>query len=282
VLLTVHNEADFGRRGIQYVHYPAYRRPRPRDDVRWYHGPSLVLDAYYRLADILAKVSLDRVRQNLTLVNSDWTGEVFRDWHGVTPITVYPPVHTTFHDVAWEDRVDGFLCIGRVSPEKEIDRVIDIVSRLRLHRPHLTLRIIGTLGGDRYSREIARRVDTEGDWVSIDADLSREALLDLIPRYRYGIHGMLEEHFGMAPAEMVAAGCIVFVPNGGGQTEVVGREPRLTYRSLENAVDSIAYVLEHPTEQSALRARLATRVPLFSTERFVATIRQVVETFPYP
>ena len=46
VLLTVHNEADFGRPGIQYVHYPAYRTSRPQDDVRWYHGPKALRNAH--------------------------------------------------------------------------------------------------------------------------------------------------------------------------------------------------------------------------------------------
>ena len=39
------------------------------------------------------------------------------------------------------------------------------------------------------------------------------------------LHGMREEHFGMAPAEMARAGVIVWVPNGGGQMEIVGDEP---------------------------------------------------------
>ena len=37
VLFGVHNETDYGRRGIQYVHYPTYLRPRPEVDLRWYH-----------------------------------------------------------------------------------------------------------------------------------------------------------------------------------------------------------------------------------------------------
>ena len=57
--------------------------------------------------------------------------------------------------------------------------------------------------------------------------------------HRYGIHGMREEHFGMAPAEMARAGCIVWVPRGGGQMEIVGREPVLMYDSEDDAVEKI-------------------------------------------
>ena len=49
--------------------------------------------------------------------------------------------------------------------------------------------------------------------------------------HRYGIHGMREEHFGMAPAELARAGAIVWVPRGGGQMEIVGHEPALMFDS---------------------------------------------------
>ena len=47
VVFGVYNETDFGRRGIQYVHYPTYLRPRPKVDLRWYHPPQAGLDLYY-------------------------------------------------------------------------------------------------------------------------------------------------------------------------------------------------------------------------------------------
>ena len=53
-------------------------------------------------------------------------------------------------------------------------------------------------------------------------DASRDEVRALMATHRYGIHGMREEHFGMAPAELARAGCIVWVPRGGGQMEIVG------------------------------------------------------------
>src|SRR6185503_20772027 len=73
VIVGVHNETDYGRRGIQYVHYPTYLRPRPNVDYRWYHQSKLLLDAYYGLADRVAGFSFERLKANLTFTNSDWT-----------------------------------------------------------------------------------------------------------------------------------------------------------------------------------------------------------------
>ena len=97
--------------------------------------------------------------------------------------------------------------------------------------------------------------------------------------HRYGIHGMREEHFGMAPAEMAAAGMLVWVPAGGGQTEIVGDEPSLQFANDEAAIDRIADVLSRPSEQARLSAYLKGRSTLFGTDRFISQARGVVDSF---
>ncbi len=69
---------------------------------------------------------------------------------------------------------------------------------------------------------------------------------------------MREEHFGMAPAEMARAGAIVWVPRGGGQMEIVGREPALMYESDDDAVRKISAMLASASEQQRLREHLAS------------------------
>jgi glycosyltransferase involved in cell wall biosynthesis len=95
----------------------------------------------------------------------------------------------------------------------------------------------------------------------------------------YGIHGMREEHFGMAPAEMVRAGMVVWVPNGGGQVEIVGNDPQLVFGSDEQAIDQIVRVLGNSDEQRRLRDALRERGKRFSTERFVTEVQEVVAAF---
>ena len=97
---------------------------------------------------------------------------------------------------------------------------------------------------------------------------------------RYGIHGMREEHFGMAPAEMARAGAIVWVPRGGGQMEIVGREPALMYESDDDAVQKISATLASASEQQRLRDGLAVVSEQFSTTRFMQQVRSIVERVP--
>jgi glycosyltransferase involved in cell wall biosynthesis len=150
---------------------------------------------------------------------------------------------------------------------------LEIVAGVREQIPEVRLHIVGTPDDRRYARRVAARARAAG--FLVHQNLSRAQLVDLVAHQRYGIHGMAEEHFGMAPAELVRAGCIVWVPNGGGQVEIVA-DPRLTYDSVEDAIAKIVRTLRDPAEQAALRAHLAARAPLFSAERFMREIRAAV------
>jgi glycosyltransferase involved in cell wall biosynthesis len=281
MVFGLHNESDYGRRGIQYVHYPTYLRPRPAADLRWYHPPQLGLDLYYALADRVAGFSLDRMKANLTLVNSHWTGERVSRLLGVTTRTLYPPVIDPAPGAAWAERHNGFLAVGRISPEKEYERVMRILSRVREHMPDITLTIVGTSDRhtERYFHTLQSLANSMGAWVRFRDNLSRDEVRRLMATHRYGLHGMREEHFGMAPAEMARAGAIVWVPLGGGQVEIVGGEPGLIYDTDDDAVRKIAETLEDAPLQQRLREHLATVAEQFSATRFTEQVRDIVNGF---
>lgn len=281
VLVGVHNEVDYGRRGIQYIHYPTYFRPRPAVDFRWYHKWPPLLNTYYRFADAIGDFSLERMKANLSLTNSHWTAGKIQQFLGVSAQVLYPPVTRPAGVRPWADRLSGFLAVGRISPEKEFERVISILSQVRRTVPSLTLTIVGTWDrkSDHYYQTLRSRADQLGSWITFRKDIGRGELAELMSTYRYGIHGMREEHFGMAPAEMAAAGMLVWVPAGGGQTEIVGDEPALQFASDEAAVDRIADVLTRPAEQVRLQAHLNDRAALFGTDRFITQARMFVDTF---
>jgi len=141
------------------------------------------------------------------------------------------------------------------------------------------LHIIGTPDNSGYYQRIRQRAQRNPSWIFLNENLPREELARLAARHRYGIHGMTEEHFGMAVAEMVRAGCIVFVPRGGGQMEIVAGEERLLYKTPEEAIAKITRTLSDAGEQTVLRTYLATRKDLFSTELFVRRVREIVRSF---
>lgn len=272
------NELDVGVPAIQYVHYPWAVFPRPDVDHRWYHwSPSLRL--YRWCSARLSGYSSERVQSNVTLVNSDWTGQRFEAWYGVPAKTVHPPVPGGFANVPWEEREDAFVCMSRISPEKEIEKVIEILAAVRARGHEVRLTIVGHEDHRRYAERVRRVAAPHRGWISFRHGLPRSELVKLLPRHRYGIHGMVDEHFGIAPAELQRAGCIVFVPDRGGCAAIVANDPRLTYGDIGQAVERIDRVLRNAQLRAALRSDLEARGNEFSESCFMEQIRDEVAAF---
>lgn len=281
IILCTDNEADFGKPGIQYLHFPGLAQHDPRHghyESGEANGKSPSPRGWMRVSDF----SFDRMRRNLTLVNSDWSGNRVRAEYDVPTRTVYPPVGGDFPSVPWTERDDGFICLGRISPEKRIERIIAILGEVRRMRPSVRLHIVGMPGDtaeaiqyDRHIRELAAPLP----WIIFAGKVSRDRLRDIVAHRRWGIHAMEDEHFGIAIAEMMRAGCIVFAPRSGGQSEILGFEDRLLYPSDEDAVDSILNVMGDPLQQEELRRFLAARSEHFTAEAFMDQMRSVVRDF---
>jgi hypothetical protein len=77
---------------------------------------------------------------------------------------------------------------------------------------------------------------------------------------------------------MMVAGCVVFVPAGGGPDELVNMA-ELSYRDEAEAVHKIARVLNDPAELKRLHIYMLERGRQFGTERFMAELRGYVEQF---
>ncbi len=275
VVLTANNESDLGRRGIQYVHFPKFLTARPDAGLRWYHRP-MAVGAYQAACAIATGFDPERMRRNVTLVNSEWTGRLVRARHGLDPVTLTPPGAGTFLDVPWAERRLAFACVGRIAPEKRIEELIGIVARVRRDHPGVTLHIVGNADGRAYLSRVEAAVRTAGDWVTLDLDVSRDRLVERLSTCRFGIHGMHDEHFGMAVAELVRAGAITFAPNSGGPVEVLGGDSRLLYDSDDDAVDKILRVMADDGLAAMLRTTLAARADRYSSDRFVRNFRDIV------
>ena len=122
----------------------------------------------------------------------------------------------------------------------------------------------------------AALVDANSSWVTLHEDLSRQDLSRLSGQIRYGIHAQIDEHFGIAPAEILLGGGIPFVHASGGQVEISGHNARLCFTTQEDAVEKITAVMRDECAQEAVLESLAPRKRLFTTERFVEGIREVV------
>lgn len=278
VILTANNESDLGRRGIQYVHFPKLITARPDGNLRWYQGP-IAVGVYQAACALITGFTPARMRANLTLVNSDWTGQLIRERHGIEPITLFPPAAGAFPPVAWGNRRLAFACVGRIAPGKRIEQVIALMAQLRQRHPDIVLHVAGNADDQSYLAHIKVLAACHSEWLQLHVDMPREQLVHLMTECRFGIHGMHNEHFGMAIAELVRAGTIPFAPHSGGPVEILGGDRRLLYDNDDDAIAKIRRVIEDDGLAAELRGALAARADRFSSDRFVHDFRQLVDDF---
>ncbi|MBX0288593.1 glycosyltransferase family 4 protein [Haloarcula salinisoli] len=210
------------------------------------------------------------------LTNSNWTANLLRTVHGVEAEVVYPPSvkRDDFQETReWDERESGFVTVGRIRPSKRTLRAMKIVEALRERGLDVHLHVLGPTNAPEYERR-ARAIAADRPFIKYEGEVSRERLLHLLSTHRYGLHAKDAEPFGIAVAEMVAAGMVPFVPDGGGQREIVDNNAALVYSDISDAVSSIERVLADREKQLSLRETLARKVSDFTRQNYKTAIKQ--------
>jgi glycosyltransferase involved in cell wall biosynthesis len=263
---------------LLYIHYPGVVR-RTTDRDAW---PTVLRRTYARLCG-LVEPNGDATRETHYVANSAWTARRSERHLPCRPTVVYPPVKTAdLRSESWEERTDSIVTAGRLAPRKNLRRNVSIVSALRERGHDVDYYIVGPSTNrslspfaDSYPERV-RAIANQHDYVHVLGEVDRSRLVTLLSSAKYGLHGMEEEHFGIAIAEYVASGMIPFVPNSGGQREVVGDDPALTYESRADAVERMDSVLAEPRLQHRIQDRLPDIDRKFGRDRFHREMRRLI------
>lgn len=281
-LIGAWNIIDFGERGIQYIDSIEYNfdkyNLKPFHLPKIYQYAPFLRNFYKNLYCAVSGYKEESMKKNITLVISLWTKDIIQDTIGIDSIVVYPPVEGEFPKIDWDKRENGFICLGRISPEKEIEKVIEILSQARKNNPDIHLHIIGGAKDLVYGESIKNLCDKNKEWCFLEGEIYGTKKAEFIARHRFGISGRVDEFFGIATAEMAKAGCIVFVPNSGGQVEIANNS-QLIYKNKEDAIEKISKVLNDKNFQAELQKHLLNNNKKFSTENFKKEIKKIVEDF---
>lgn len=263
--LSTCNELPVTGNVVQYVHYPAIRPHRRSDVVR------RALHGFNRL---LTGVRMERRLGHTTLTNSQWTRNACHK-SGLQDVQVlYPPVRSAASPRSWGEREELVVTLGRIVPGKRLEVAIEIVRRARREGAPLRHCIVGA-SHDRTYLEHLKQVAGD-DPVSFHLDLPREQVDALLGSAKYGLHTMRNEHFGMAPAEMLLAGCLPLVHRSGGQVEIVGERPELTFADAGEGAARLAALVREPELVERLLRDLEPLRQTFSVEAFHEGIREAV------
>ena len=288
VCFSAYNPIYFGRPGIQLIGDFSFseemrKRLYVHGESKFCHRASPVRDLYVSVSDHIGgpKPRLCQ-RGDLVLANSQWSARQLADCFDLPRADViYPPV--VLPKAPAESNRDplGFVCLGRIVPEKEIERMIKILTRVRESGYPVTLRLIGALDDSAYSRSLAKFIEPLKDWVSPTGYLTLDDKQEILSTQTYAIHGCRIEAFGIAVAEMASMGCVPFVPSSGGAGEIVGH-PELQYSTDDEAVEKILSFLSDPSKAEEVRASLPLEMQRFGPEVFMNDVRKSVLGFLDP
>lgn len=287
--ISGYNLTDWGRTALHFIADLVWDNtlrctydPVPGIGSRFVHRQGSVRSLYLALAHLIhptqrSLTDFFRDPSETIVVNSRWTGKLINQKYNRDCLEVlYPPVAAEFIETTWEDKEFGFVSIGRIAPEKRVDTMIEILSRVRKAGFKIHFHIIGGLDNNPYSERVRNLVGQGSEWIHLEEHKAGRDKSELLRRHRFAIHGRPYEAFGISVAEFVKAGAIPFIPNTGGQTEIVPCQ-ELQYANVDEAVGKIVNLLRNEGLQEKMRERLRQQAGLFKIEFFKAQFKEIVQ-----
>ena len=216
------------KKNIAYVHFPEIHYD--------YDHSRLKRKVYLWLFKRWVEQGIDKL--DMVFCNSNYTKEnIFHYWksHGVKdPIVVFPPVNL---ERFWTDKL---LAQRRI-------RVVYVARFIAAKRHEIMKQLAADLPAFEFV-SVGGLIDAEKAWFdrfkenlpsnySVKTNLPGPQLLEILHNSRVYVHLMEGEHFGIAPVEALASGCITIVHNSGGMKEFIPAEYRWgNYEDLKQKI----------------------------------------------
>jgi len=281
IRISAYNPTDWGAPAFHFIaDFTWHRKIREMLDPPtpgFAYRDTLLRKAYLQLAKAYGNPSTRNfLRDDVVIANSNWTANLMREQCGVEcAAVVYLPVWTEFPQIPWDEKEQAFVMIGRIAPEKQVERTIAILEAVRQRGHSIRLHLCGQIEDDLYGQRIQELCNDRADWIVPEGRVSGAKKAEILAHCRFGIQTRAAEPFGISVAEMVKAGAIVFAPNAGGQTEILDA-PELLFADTQDAVEKISTILSSTDKQSYLRTHLAVRASMFNINRFKDESRAVI------
>ena len=282
--LSTYNPVQFGRPGIQLIgDFSFSEEMRKRlyiyGDDKFCHRETILRRLYLTFVKLISMPQIPLAeRGDLILANSEWSAKQLDEHFNVSEAKViHPPVVLPEAPVNSVRDPLGFVCLGRVVPEKEIDRIISILEMVREEGFPVTLSLIGQLDDSPYSCRIREMISSR-EWITPEGFLTLGDKQKVLAAKSFALHACRIEAFGIAVAEMASMGCVPIIPSSGGAGEIVSF-PELQFESNEECCANIIELLKNPERVAALREELSSSVSRFGPKVFMSELREHLMKF---
>ena len=265
--LAVGNQHS-GRR-IAYCHTPP-RFAYDREDSYLGRVPAAARPVL-RLAIARYRRNYERAmrQMDLVLTNSEHVRARIEAQLSLNAEVVYPPIDTALFK--WAGQGDFYLSLGRLEPNKRVDRVIEAFRLLP------DKKLVVASGGSQLDR--MRTLAAGADNIAVLGWQSDAALAELVGKAIACIYVARDEDFGMSPVEAMAAGKPVIGVAEGGLVETI--RPGVTGLLLDAdpTAQMIAAGVQTLSAETAAGMRTACerQAQGFDQARFLLRMREVME-----
>ena len=248
------------KKNIAYVHFPEIHFD--------YDRATLKRKAYLWLFKKWVEEGISKL--DMVFCNSNYSKEmVERYWkkYGVKdPIVVYPPVN-----------LDNFWCDKPLTERRK--RIIYIARFIPVKRHEIMKKLATDLPSYEFV-SVGGLTEAEKDWYNnfsenlpqnytLKPNLSGADLLKILHDSRVYVHLMEGEHFGIAPIEGLASGCVTLVHNSGGMKEFIPEEFR--WESYTDLKEKSVKYMESENESASWKNKrelLWNKISVLTPETF--------------
>ncbi|KAF2896348.1 hypothetical protein ILUMI_09811 [Ignelater luminosus] len=290
-----------------YVHYPTITTDmlrRVSNRVALYNNRTIIARSpfltagklfYYRI--FAALYSWAGQCSDSSLVNSTFTLEHLNNLWSQPLHLVYPPCEVEHLKKIPRGKKElekiRILSLAQFRPEKDHPLQLQALYELREIIPEelfskITLVLCGSCRNAEDSirvkdlRDLSKHLSLENN-VEFCVNITYEELLQEFDNAYMGIHTMMDEHFGIAVVELMAAGLITIAHKSGGPLlDIIETSEASRLGFLAVTAQEYAYTIKHilylsDEEICGIRERARASVDRFSTKKFQEEFLRAIE-----
>ncbi|ABN70046.1 glycosyl transferase, group 1 [Staphylothermus marinus F1] len=259
---------------ITYMHFPTFalwdESHRKYEEGFW----KLYFTPYY----LVSRKLVERRLNTLILTNSKFTAAVINKLFNRRSFVVYPPVNVNKYIQLEGRRENNIVSIGRFSPEKRYELVVEIAEKLK----DFQFYIIGSIANTEekmYYEKIKNMIE-ERDLKNIELipNAPDENVRKILSTSKVYLHCMVNEHFGIAVVEGMASGLVPVVHRSGGTWHDIVEHGKYGYgyTSSNEAIKMIRHAIYNYEKMKPLARK---RSLVFSRDRFKKKIIYIVREY---